>query len=211
MTLFRVALMAVSLLGLVAFIAASPGPVALAAPPAATRSGDDENGTQVARIRARYNAVQVRVAATKPGPDGAPATTGYLCDELRLNVTDHVYPAVGNLREQRRYFYEVPSGESPLSLKCLVFLTIHKEEASAIEDEEYLLSDTGSLLFYFNRRGNSGERTATEIRIYYRDGAVLRFARGGAAKTVLSADDKQAATRTLSSAKALGRAFALAH
>ena len=129
---------------------------------------------KIEKIRKLYEEVAKDVEqADKTVEDGEPKH-GLVVHELALNQNNRVWPGCGTYRMTYRFYY---SDDTPDQTARLVRVTVHTQYAAHFDDKEFLASENGSLLFYFEKTNNAhyyNPPHPVETRVYFSNGKAIR-------------------------------------
>lgn len=159
----------------------------------------------VEQIRAIYNDVSPKAAACES--DEEQGQYGPLVmNELSINAREHQWRAIGIYGKIVRYFYRGGDSEKHLYPDQLVFIKSVRRESNRSYSEEFLFSDAGKLIFYFQRAEND-ELSPAERRIYFADGRAIRMVEDGRSRDRLGKGDRAAADAAAGLARELKYLF----
>lgn len=155
----------------------------------------------VEKIRAYYTEVTEKAIAAETEDDQG-EFGDLIMNELVINKRNHQWRAVGRFQETYKFFYRT-TGED-LYPETLVKVVVEKHVSSRSYIEEYLYSEKGALLFYF-QKGENDEEVPAERRIYFNLGKAIRIVEDEKKRERLTATDlKTVKEVTTQSAKLKG-------
>ena len=138
----------------------------------------------VEKIRAVYGDVveKARLAET----DNDRGEFGELVmNELTINKRNHQWRAVGIYQQTYKFFYKGGETEEHMYPDQLVMVKVERRESDRKYAEEYLFSETGVLLFYFQKAEND-KMVPTERRVYFSGVRPLRVVEDGKTRDSLA-------------------------
>jgi hypothetical protein len=126
---------------------------------------------------------------------------------LTVNSRSHQWRAVGIYGQHFRFFYkQVEGDERRLYPDQLVFVKAERKNSTRTYNEEFLFSDNGILVFYFQRSGND-ETMPTERRFYFAGTKVVRVIEDAKTRGRLTASDIKTASEILASSRRISELF----
>ena len=128
-------------------------------------------------------------------------------NELVINKLNRQWRAVGIYGQTYKFFYIGGDSEKNLYPDRLVFIKTHKKVSAREYFEEFLFSDRGELVFYFNDAGTADE-TPAQTRIYFTDSRVIRTIEDGERRDRPTSKDQAKAKSVLARARMLRDLFA---
>lgn len=141
----------------------------------------------VEKIRGYYTGIaeKVRLAETDDdqGEYGA-----LVMNELAINSRHHQWRAIGIYGKTFRFFYKGGESEKHLYPDQLVFVKAERRESNRNYSEEFLYSESGALLFYFQSSEND-ELAPAERRIYFSGSKAVRVVEDGKSRDRLTTKD----------------------
>lgn len=87
-------------------------------------------------------------------------------NELTINKRNHQWRAVGIYHQTYKFFYNGGDSEEHMYPDQLVLVKVERRESDRTYSEEYLYSDAGALLFYFQKADND-KMVPAERRAYF--------------------------------------------
>ena len=87
-------------------------------------------------------------------------------NELTINKRNHQWRAVGIYQQTYKFFYKGGNSEEHMYPDELVMVKVERRESNRTYSEEYLFSDTGALIFYFQKADND-KAVPAERRVYF--------------------------------------------
>ena len=110
-------------------------------------------------------------------------------NELTINSRSHQWRAVGIYGQKFRFFYkQVENDERRLYPDQLVFVKTERKSSARTYSEEFLFSETGNLIFYFQRSTND-EAMPAERRVYFAGTKALRVVEDSKTRDRLTTKD----------------------
>jgi hypothetical protein len=129
-------------------------------------------------------------------------------NELTINSRSHQWRAVGVYGQKFRFFYkQVENDERRLYPDQLVFVKAERKVSARTYSEEFLFSETGSLIFYFQRSTND-EAMPAERRVYFAGSRAIRVAEDSKTRTRLTAKDGGTVKDILAASRRINEIFA---
>ena len=131
----------------------------------------------VEQIRKVYDdaAQKARLAET----DTDRGETGEMVmNELTINKRNHQWRAVGIYRQTYKFFYTGGNSEEHLYPDQLVMVKVERKVSDRTYQEEYLFSESGSLLFYYQKADND-KLVPAERRVYFNGVRPVRLIEDG--------------------------------
>jgi len=109
-------------------------------------------------------------------------------NELVVNKRNHQWRAVGIHNLSLKFFYRGGDSEKHMYPDRLVMVKAERKESNRVYNEEYLYSDAGVLMFYFQKAEND-DQTPGERRIYFSGIKPVRIIEDGKTRDKLTAKD----------------------
>ena len=109
-------------------------------------------------------------------------------NELVVNKRSHQWRAVGTHNLTYKFFYRGGDSEEHMYPDQLVMVKVERKESSRIYNEEYLYSDAGVLMFYFQKAENDDQAPA-ERRVYFAGIKAIRITEDGKTRDRLTTND----------------------
>ena len=109
-------------------------------------------------------------------------------NELVVNKRNHQWRAVGTHNLTYKFFYRGGDSEEHMYPDQLVMVKVERKESSRIYYEEYLYSDAGVLMFYFQKAENDDQAPA-ERRVYFAGIKAIRITEDGKTRDRLTTND----------------------
>ena len=119
----------------------------------------------VEKIRTIYNDVAEKASLCEAVNDRG-EFGDLVMNELAINKRNHQWRAVGIYQQTYKFFYKGGGHEEHLYPDQLVLVKVSRRESDRTYQEEYLFSDTGVLLFYFQKAEND-KLVPAERRVYF--------------------------------------------
>ncbi len=144
----------------------------------------------VEAIRAYYDRVseQARLAEAD---DERGVTGGIVMNELVINKRDHQWRAVGIYGAKYKFFYKGGDSEKSLYPDQLVKVVVERTVSNRSYTEQYLFSDNGLLMFYF-QKSEGDDLDPDERRVYFYATKAVRIVEDGKLRDRLTAKDAAA-------------------
>lgn len=128
---------------------------------------------------------------------------------LTVNSRSHQWRAVGIYGQTIKFFHRtVENDEKRLYPDQLVFIKTERRVSSRTYNEEYLFSDVGALLFYF-QRSEGDDETPGERRVYFSQTKSIRVIEDSNKRDRPNAKDLKTAAAILAASRRLSEAFRL--
>ncbi len=109
-------------------------------------------------------------------------------NELAVNKRNHQWRAVGIHNLTYKFFYRGGDSEEHMYPDRLVMVKVERRESNRTYKEEYLYSDAGVLMFYFQKAENDDQAPA-ERRVYFSGIKAIRITEDGKTRDKLSTKD----------------------
>ncbi len=109
-------------------------------------------------------------------------------NELVVNKRNHQWRAVGIHNLTYKFFYRGGDTEQHMYPDQLVLVKVERRESNRTYTEEYLYSEAGVLMFYFQKAEND-DQTPTERRVYFSGIKAIRIIEDGKPRDKLTAKD----------------------
>lgn len=119
----------------------------------------------VEKIRTIYNDVAEKASLCEAVNDRG-EFGDLVMNELAINKRNHQWRAVGIYQQTYKFFYKGGDSEEHMYPDQLVLVKASRRESDRIYREEYLFSDAGALLFYFQKAEND-KLVPAERRVYF--------------------------------------------
>lgn len=129
-------------------------------------------------------------------------------NELAINSRRHQWRAVGIYGQTFKFFYKGGDSERHLYPDQLVFVKVERRVSDRTYAEEYLFSDAGALMFYFQKAENDN-RAPAERRVYFSGGKAIRVVEDKNTRNRLTAKDVAIAKEILSQSRDIKDIFKL--
>lgn len=139
----------------------------------------------VEKIRTYYTGVSEKATAAETDDDQGQYGELFV-NELSVNKRNHQWRAVGIYQPTYRFFYKT-MGET-MYPESLVMVKTERRVSDRTYREEYLFSETGALLFYFQKAENDDQAPA-ERRVYFNLGKAVRVVEDGKTRDKLTVAD----------------------
>lgn len=127
---------------------------------------------------------------------------------LAINSRRHQWRAVGIYGQTYKFFYKGSDSERHLYPDQLVFVKAERRVSDRTYDEEFLFSDAGVLMFYFQKAENDN-RAPAERRIYFSGGKEIRVVEDQKTRNRMTAKDVAIAKEILSQSRDIKDIFKL--
>ena len=160
----------------------------------------------VESIRKRYEDIAPKARLCETDDDQGEFGELFL-NTLVTNSRNHQWRAVGIHQITYKFFYTGGDSEQHLYPDQLVFVKTERRESNRTYREEFLYSDAGVLLFYFQKAENDSEIPA-ERRIYFSGPRAIRIIDDGKTRDRLTAADQKAVRDIAASNGAIKDIFA---
>ncbi|MBP9664305.1 MAG: hypothetical protein KBD94_06750 [Pyrinomonadaceae bacterium] len=142
----------------------------------------------IAAINARYDNI-VEKARLCEADDDQGEFGELVMATLDVNARAHQWRAVGQYRPVYKFFYkQIGDNETRLYPDQLVFIVSERKVSDRVYREEYLYSDTGTLIF-FRQKAENDATVPTERRVYFSGLKTLRIVEDGKARNRSTATD----------------------
>lgn len=109
-------------------------------------------------------------------------------NELIINSRRHQWRAVGIYGQTFKFFYKGGESEAHLYPDQLVFVKTERRSSNRVYHEEFLYSDAGVLLLYFQKAEND-EQTPADRRVYFNGARPVRILEDGKRRDKLNSKD----------------------
>lgn len=119
----------------------------------------------VEKIRSVYKDVAEKARLAETDTDRG-ETGELVMNELTINKRNHQWRAVGIYRQTYKFFYQGGNSEEHLYPDQLVMVKAERKVSDRTYSEEFLFSETGELLFYFQKAEND-KTVPSERRVYF--------------------------------------------
>ena len=119
----------------------------------------------VEKIRAVYNEVAEKASLCEAVNDRG-EMGDLVMNELAINKRNHRWRAVGINQQTYKFFYKGGDTEEHMYPDQLVLVKVSRRVSDRTYQEEYLFSDAGELLFYFQKAEND-KLVPAERRVYF--------------------------------------------
>lgn len=159
----------------------------------------------VERIRTYYTGVAEK--STLAETDDEHGQTGELfMNELVVNKLNHQWRAVGIHKLTYKFFYKGGETEARMYPDQLVLVKVLRNESDRTYTEEYLYSETGVLMFYFQKAEND-EQSPAERRVYFSGVNAVRVVEDDRTRDKLVFKDSAIAKAILAESEKIKGAF----
>ena len=119
----------------------------------------------VEKIRAYYNDISEKARLAETDDDRGEFGE-LVMNELTVNSRNHQWRAVGIHQFNYKFFYTGGDSEEHMYPDQLVLVKVERKESNRTYIEEYLYSDLGVLIFYFQKAEND-DQVPAERRVYF--------------------------------------------
>ncbi len=119
----------------------------------------------VEKIRAVYKDISEKARLAETDDDRGEFGE-LVMNELTINKRHHQWRAVGIYHQTYKFFYKGGDSEEHMYPDQLVMVKVDRKESNRTYTEEYLFSDTGALIFYFQKADND-KLVPAERRVYF--------------------------------------------
>jgi hypothetical protein len=109
-------------------------------------------------------------------------------NELIVNSRRHQWRAVGIYQPTYKFFYRGGDSEQHLYPDQLVFVKTERRVSNRTYNEEFLFSDAGDLIFYYQASQND-DQTPGQRRLYFSRGKAIRVVEDNKTRDRLTAKD----------------------
>ena len=109
-------------------------------------------------------------------------------NELVVNKRNHQWRAVGIHQLTYKFFYKGGDSEAHMYPDQLVMVKVSRRESNRTYTEEYLYSETGVLIFYFQKAEND-DQVPAERRVYFSGIKAIRVVEDAKTRDKLSVKD----------------------
>lgn len=141
----------------------------------------------VEKIRTIYNGVAEQVRIVESDEEHGQYDDLYM-NELVINKLNHEWRAVGKHVLTYKFYYKGGDSEEHLYPDQLVMVKVTRAVSNRSYTEEYLYSETGVLMFYFQKAEND-EMSPTERRVYFSGIKAIRVNEDGKTRDRLTGKD----------------------
>lgn len=159
----------------------------------------------IAEIQKRYAqlAEKARLCETddEQGEYGA-----LVMNELTVNSRRHQWRAVGIYGQTYKFFYKGGESERRLYPDQLVLVKTERTVSNRTYSEEFLFSDAGALMFYYQRSQNDDQMPA-ERRVYFSRGRAVRVIEDNKTRDRMTARDLTVVAEVLSQSRRINDIF----
>jgi hypothetical protein len=121
---------------------------------------------------------------------------GLFVNELTINSRNHQWRAVGIYGQTYKFYYRSLDTEDHMYPDQLVLATGTRRSSNRIYREEYLFSETGTLMFYYQRAEGETD-TPTEVRIYFSGSKPIRIIEDKKSRDRMTAEDIKLASKVV--------------
>lgn len=119
---------------------------------------------------------------------------------LAINSRNHQWRAVGIYQPTYKFFYRGGDSERHLYPDQLVFVKSERRVSNRTYNEEFLFSDVGVLMFYYQASQND-DQVPAERRVYFTGGRAIRIIEDQTTRSRLTAKDLTVAKEILSQSR----------
>jgi len=128
-------------------------------------------------------------------------------NELTVNTRRHQWRAVGIYGKTYKFFYKGGDSEEHMYPDQLVMVKAERKESDRTYTEEYLFSDAGVLMFYFQNAEND-DRSPVERRIYFSGIKAIRVIEDAKTRDRPTVEDNKTAKEILGQGRKIKTLFA---
>ena len=146
--------------------------------------------TTVESIRKRYEDIAEKARLCKTDDDQGQYGE-LVMNTIVVNSRNHQWRAVGIHQLTYDFYYAGGDSEKHMYPDQLVFVKIERRESNRTYSEEFLYTDSGSLMFYFQRAEND-DQVPAERRIYFSGLKAIRMVEDGKTRDRLNVKDNKA-------------------
>ena len=159
----------------------------------------------VEKIRTFYKDVSDKARLAEA--DAEHGETGELVmNELSINKRNHQWRAVGIYQQTYKFFYRGGDSEEHMYPDQLVMVKVERKESNRSYSEEYVFSDAGALLFYYQKSDND-KTIPGERHVYFGGIRPLRVIEDGKTRDGLSVRNAAATKEIMASAARIKELF----
>lgn len=144
----------------------------------------------VESIRKRYGDIAEKARLSETDDDRGEYGELFM-NTLTVNSRNHQWRAVGIHQLTYKFFYAGGDSEQHMFPDKLVFVKTERRESNRNYFEEFLYSDAGVLLFYFQRAEND-DQVPAERRVYFAGAKAIRIVEDGMTRERFTAKDAAA-------------------
>ena len=145
------------------------------------------NDKTVEKIRTYYTDIAEKARLCEIDDDRGQLGELFM-NELVVNKRNHQWRAVGIHNLSYKFFYRGGDSEKHMYPDRLVMVKAERKESNRVYNEEYLYSDAGVLMFYFQKAEND-DQTPGKRRIYFSGIKPVRIIEDGKTRDKLTAKD----------------------
>lgn len=142
----------------------------------------------VEKIRSQYTDIAEKARLCEDNESDAGEIGALFMNELVINSRGHQWRAVGTHVLTYKFFYTGGDTEQRMYPDELVMVKAERKESNRVYNEEFLFSQSGALMFYFQKAENDGDVPA-ERRVYFSDVRPIRIIEDGKTRDKLNAKD----------------------
>lgn len=160
----------------------------------------------VKATQARYADVAEKARLAESDPDKG-QYGDLVMDQLEINKLEHPWRAVGIHGITAKFFYTGGDTEQHMYPDELVLVKVERRTSDRNYREEYLYSETGTLLFSLQTAENDDTVPASR-GLFFVGGKLVRVELGGKLRPTITADDRRAAADAVATSTRLKAIFA---
>jgi hypothetical protein len=141
----------------------------------------------VEKIRAYYNDIAEKARLCETDDDRGEFGDLFM-NEVVVNKRNHQWRVVGIHQLTYKFFYKGGDSETHMYPDQLVLVKTERRESNRTYTEEYLYSDAGVLMFYFQKAENDDQIPA-ERRVYFSGLKAIRVVEDAKSRDHLNIED----------------------
>ncbi|MEQ1607190.1 MAG: hypothetical protein ABL999_20195 [Pyrinomonadaceae bacterium] len=138
-------------------------------------------------IRKRYEDIAEKARLCETDDDRGQYGELFM-NTLAVNSRNHQWRAVGIHQLTYKFFYTGGDSEKHMYPDRLVFVKTERHESNRTYNEEFLYSEVGVLMFYFQRAEND-DQVPAERRVYFAGARAIRVVEDGKVRDRPTAKD----------------------
>lgn len=142
----------------------------------------------VEKIRSYYSDIAEKARLCEDAESDAGEIGDLVMNELVVNKRGHQWRVVGTHVLTYKFFYGGGNSEEHMYPDRLVMVKTERRESNRAYAEEFLYSEAGVLMFYFQKAENDTE-TPAERRVYFSGIKPIRVVEDGKTRNKLTAKD----------------------
>lgn len=141
----------------------------------------------VEKIRAYYNDISEKARLAETDDDHG-QFGDLVMNELVINKRNHQWRAVGIYGQSFKFFYKGGDSEEHMYPDQLVLVLNERKTSNRNYREEYLFSESGALMFYF-QKAEDDDQVPAERRVYFSGIRAIRIVEDAKTRDRLTARD----------------------